>query len=335
MYITFKCPQCGKAVEADESAHGQVAECPYCGKNIVVSSVERNSPLVPNPPPRHGRRFLIGFKWVWPCLVLIGFIFKMHNMRHRAKESRPASPSAICPFCWLANPRTQKSGKLSDLSNSVHTLRQRKSDMQKHADMPRHKLGDETKDDEPNVETIVQKRIREIAATQRQEEITEEKKRRNREMGRPETAGFTVADYTAYSGGRRGGWAWRDKKEKGTRSFANDLDYAFETSTGFSSDTRTDQEKKEDAILRQALTVVKDRYRQRLHHIGSTESDYSLSESSCTLVLYSTKNGILHISYDIKSSELSDWPHVIPKATARQLIQDRLNIDILENVIDP
>ena len=321
MNFTFKCPQCGKAVEADESAHGQVAECPYCGKNIVVPSVERNSPLVPNPPPRHGRRFPIGFKWVWPCLVLIGFIFKMHNMRHREKENRPASPSAICPFCWVTNSSVHQYEKSSKQQNSASTIRNGKDD--------------KAKDDEPNVDLIVQKRIREIAATQRQEEITKEKKRRNREMGRPDTAGFTVADYAAYSGGRRGGWAWRDKKEKGTRSFANDLDYAFETSTGFSSDTRTDQEKKEDAILRQALTVVKDRYRQGLHHIGSTESDYSLSEGSCTLVLYSTKNGILHISYDIKSSELSDWPHVIPKAAARQLIQDRLNIDILENVIDP
>ena len=36
MNIEFKCPQCGKTVAADESARGQVAECPYCGKGIVV-----------------------------------------------------------------------------------------------------------------------------------------------------------------------------------------------------------------------------------------------------------------------------------------------------------
>jgi len=36
MNFEFKCPQCGQMVEADESYRGQVAECPYCGKGIVI-----------------------------------------------------------------------------------------------------------------------------------------------------------------------------------------------------------------------------------------------------------------------------------------------------------
>lgn len=32
----FNCPQCHKLVEADDSFRGQVAECPYCGKGIVI-----------------------------------------------------------------------------------------------------------------------------------------------------------------------------------------------------------------------------------------------------------------------------------------------------------
>ncbi len=32
----FKCPQCGHVVEAEESVRGEVVECPYCGKGIVV-----------------------------------------------------------------------------------------------------------------------------------------------------------------------------------------------------------------------------------------------------------------------------------------------------------
>ena len=32
----FKCPQCGNSVEAEDSWRGQVAECPHCGKNIVI-----------------------------------------------------------------------------------------------------------------------------------------------------------------------------------------------------------------------------------------------------------------------------------------------------------
>ena len=34
----FKCPQCGQTVETEEYCRGQVAECPYCGKGIVVPS---------------------------------------------------------------------------------------------------------------------------------------------------------------------------------------------------------------------------------------------------------------------------------------------------------
>ena len=34
--FNFKCPQCGESIEADDSLCGQVAECPSCGKGIVV-----------------------------------------------------------------------------------------------------------------------------------------------------------------------------------------------------------------------------------------------------------------------------------------------------------
>ena len=40
MNFEFKCPQCGQQVMADESDRGQVAECPHCGKGIVVPRVK-------------------------------------------------------------------------------------------------------------------------------------------------------------------------------------------------------------------------------------------------------------------------------------------------------
>ena len=46
MNIEFKCPQCGQTVSAEESARGQVAECPYCEKGIVVP---RNAISVSSP----------------------------------------------------------------------------------------------------------------------------------------------------------------------------------------------------------------------------------------------------------------------------------------------
>ena len=45
MNFEFKCPQCGQMVEADEAYRGQVAECPHCGKGIVIPRIR-----MPVPP---------------------------------------------------------------------------------------------------------------------------------------------------------------------------------------------------------------------------------------------------------------------------------------------
>ena len=47
--FTFKCPQCGADIEADDSFRGQVAECPSCGKGIVIP---RNITNKPSPSVR-------------------------------------------------------------------------------------------------------------------------------------------------------------------------------------------------------------------------------------------------------------------------------------------
>ena len=38
----FSCPQCGQEIEADEAYCGQVAECPYCSRGIVIPKVKEN-----------------------------------------------------------------------------------------------------------------------------------------------------------------------------------------------------------------------------------------------------------------------------------------------------
>lgn len=46
----FKCPQCSGDIEADDSFCGQMAECPHCGKNIVVPyNVDNAQHLRENP----------------------------------------------------------------------------------------------------------------------------------------------------------------------------------------------------------------------------------------------------------------------------------------------
>ena len=47
--FTFKCPQCGADIEAEDSFRGQVAECPSCGKGIVIP---RNITNKPSPSVR-------------------------------------------------------------------------------------------------------------------------------------------------------------------------------------------------------------------------------------------------------------------------------------------
>ena len=50
--FTFKCPQCGADIEADNSLSGQVAECPCCEKGIVIprNGVKRMVAVIPPRP---------------------------------------------------------------------------------------------------------------------------------------------------------------------------------------------------------------------------------------------------------------------------------------------
>ena len=34
--FTFKCPHCGKAIEADETFIGQTADCPFCSRPVEI-----------------------------------------------------------------------------------------------------------------------------------------------------------------------------------------------------------------------------------------------------------------------------------------------------------
>ena len=52
--FSFKCPQCGEMVDADDSFRGQVAECPYCSKGIVVPRSIMVKPTSSQLPPANG-----------------------------------------------------------------------------------------------------------------------------------------------------------------------------------------------------------------------------------------------------------------------------------------
>ena len=50
----FKCPQCGQTVECDDELRGMVAECPHCGKGIVVPRGEQT----PSTTEQHSSNML-------------------------------------------------------------------------------------------------------------------------------------------------------------------------------------------------------------------------------------------------------------------------------------
>ena len=43
--FSFRCPQCRQPIEADESYCGQTAQCPHCGRNIVVPKTQSGNNL--------------------------------------------------------------------------------------------------------------------------------------------------------------------------------------------------------------------------------------------------------------------------------------------------
>lgn len=48
-HIKFNCPQCGQKIEADDSVCGKVAECPLCGKGIVIPRTTTSVSALPPP----------------------------------------------------------------------------------------------------------------------------------------------------------------------------------------------------------------------------------------------------------------------------------------------
>ena len=135
--MTISCPHCRTEYDAEESEYGRFVKCEICGKGFVVgtSSFDKiRSSTLPHKvnavtkgkhyekQPRtqledrksiscatrlsYGSlwKSLLSLKWIWPCLLVIGFTVKVHNQNHRAKGDRRARPSAICPICWCSKP---------------------------------------------------------------------------------------------------------------------------------------------------------------------------------------------------------------------------------------
>ena len=67
----FKCPQCGQALDADDSICGQAVACPYpnCGKTIIIPSMGACIDVVGMVPQQSGTSF---WGWIRKCFTFKG-----------------------------------------------------------------------------------------------------------------------------------------------------------------------------------------------------------------------------------------------------------------------
>lgn len=107
MSFTFTCPHCGQKIEAEEEWIGQEAECPCCGKDIVVCSSTPCIDVKNTEETKHleNTESIAQFPFVCPSC---GFVKKMNVNTIGTKiiceecaEEVEVSQSEyrVCPFC--------------------------------------------------------------------------------------------------------------------------------------------------------------------------------------------------------------------------------------------
>ena len=88
-----------------------------------------------------------------------------------------------------------------------------------------------------------------------------------------------------------------------------------------------------ETMIREALSNVQQRYRRNLDYHGWTELYYGETRGICNLQLNMPERaaplGILYF----RSSDTIQFPQIMPKGLAQQLIADRMLIDMYEKAI--
>ena len=88
----FNCPQCNQKIEADESLRGQVAECPHCGKGIVVPRAAAK----PNGDTQNARENRSASR------KSQGFTFKCSHCKQAITVEESARGKLMgCPHCGM------------------------------------------------------------------------------------------------------------------------------------------------------------------------------------------------------------------------------------------
>ena len=112
--------------------------------------------------------------------------------------------------------------------------------------------------------------------------------------------------------------------------FRNVLRGAKPSSLSSSSYFTKQRDSAEEAI-KGALATVRSRYRRTLDYYGLKESFFCNRPDIkfCSLLLLDASNDMLKINYGTTSNTI-EWPRLMPKGVAEQLIHDRMLIDAYE-----
>ncbi len=82
-----------------------------------------------------------------------------------------------------------------------------------------------------------------------------------------------------------------------------------------------------------ALANVKSRYRAKLDHYGLTESYFDETSGICDLMLLDVPTWTKYQIVYYRATDQIEWPRMMPKGVAKDLMQDRLLIQKYELVL--
>lgn len=122
MNFQFKCPQCGQVVMADEEDRGHVAECPHCGKGIVVPRIAASvsSPIMSRPPFERSTPHLSSKLGIRSSGVSSSSVIPPRLKLENAPDNSPPVPPKINPPTTIDSPKRRGTwGKVITILGSV------------------------------------------------------------------------------------------------------------------------------------------------------------------------------------------------------------------------
>ena len=88
-----------------------------------------------------------------------------------------------------------------------------------------------------------------------------------------------------------------------------------------------------DEAISGALETVRSRYRQRLSYLGLTESYYDETAGICDLMLWDVSSWTKYEIVYYRATGMLEWPRMMTKGLAEDLLEDRMLMDTYEKAL--